>query len=213
MAARLVKGNFMSLRKSFQRSPAFLAARRCYGRRCAGAKTPKKRQTISRGGAEAPSQANQTRALPLRFFAPWRLCVRLFGICLLMERTQLFVLFLRNETGMSFRIRAASGKPFFVPYFRGTKLECPLESIKARGTNPNTNPNYGGTNPTMVNQNHGATSGGIFPPDDRFAGAFEHRFRPTPVARVSRTKGSPHIPNRQDLFLHSSSKERELPEG
>jgi hypothetical protein len=46
----------------------------------------------------------------------------------------------RNETGMSFRIRGDTDFPFFVLYFSGTKLECPLESIKPRGTNPNTKP-------------------------------------------------------------------------
>jgi hypothetical protein len=55
----------------------------------------------------------------------------------------------RNETGMSFRIRSDSRIPFFVLYFSGTKLECPLESIKARGTNPNTNPKNAETNPTL----------------------------------------------------------------
>jgi hypothetical protein len=55
----------------------------------------------------------------------------------------------RNETGMSFRIRAANGNPFFVPYFRGTKLECLLESVRARGTNPNTKPDNGRTKPNQ----------------------------------------------------------------
>jgi hypothetical protein len=44
--------------------------------------------------------------------------------------------FRRNETGMSFRIRESDRFAFFVPFFSGTKLECPLDSIKARGTNP-----------------------------------------------------------------------------
>jgi hypothetical protein len=47
---------------------------------------------------------------------------------------------LRNETGMSFRISGDINIAFFVPFFSGTKLECPLESANARGTNPNTNP-------------------------------------------------------------------------
>jgi hypothetical protein len=50
--------------------------------------------------------------------------------------------FLRNETGMSFRIRVGGILSFFVLFFTGTKLECLLESIKARGTNPISKPNF-----------------------------------------------------------------------
>ena len=41
-----------------------------------------------------------------------------------------------NETGMSFRIKSASGISFLVPFFSGTKPECLLESTKHSGFKP-----------------------------------------------------------------------------
>jgi len=49
--------------------------------------------------------------------------------------------FLRNETGMPFRISGDRRLTFFVLFFSQTKLECLLESIKARGSNPISKPN------------------------------------------------------------------------
>jgi hypothetical protein len=161
MAARLVKENFMGLRKSPERTPAFLAAHGRNIQKCADPKTPRgtgrsslnalkhgrfpklkkcPRRTNNlsrrRRGAK-PSKASKRAGISiLCALAAWREIVCCFTADRGTNPT-----FFENETGMSFRIRVGGLLSFFVLFFSGTKLECPLESVEARGTNPNSKPN------------------------------------------------------------------------
>ena len=152
----------MGLRKSPERTPAFLAAHRRNAQKCADSSIPEgkarsslnalrhggfaqmkkwwlRTNTLSRRRRGArPSKASEGAGISI-------LC----ALAALRERVCHFTsergtnpTFFRNETGMSFRIRARNRIPLFVLYFRGTKLECPLESTKAPGPNPNSKPDF-----------------------------------------------------------------------
>ena len=171
MAARLVKKNFMGVRKSPERTPTFLAAHRRNPQKCTDTRTPEGKALHRPVLGEARSLLNalkhgrfawmKTRSRKTNNLARRRRGAKpskaskgvgisiLCTLAALRESVWHFLAqrgtnptFFRNETGISFRFSIGGLLSFFVPFFTGTKLECLLESIKARGSNPISRPNF-----------------------------------------------------------------------